>query len=129
MVVRRSPDGAEQTRVEVDRVQQVRRIDFEQASLERSIVYTTLAMNPQGLPDPPVTCQEAPFALADGERLRLRVFLDRSILEVYAKERQCVTQRIYPTRADSLGVALFAGGGEAKVVTGAGWRMAAANPW
>ena len=36
-----------------------------------------------------------------------------SVLEVFANGRLCLTQRIYPTRADSLGVSVFARGGEA----------------
>ena len=128
VVVRRSPDGQEQTRISLDADQQVLRIDVSRASLDTSIVYHTLAMNPQGLPDPPVTAQEAPFALAEGEPLRLRVFLDRSIVEVFANERQCVTQRIYPTREDAVGVALFAVG-EGATAAGTSWRMAASNPW
>ena len=47
--------------------------------------------------------QAAPLELRSGERLKLRVFLDRTMLEVFANGRQCLTQRIYPTRGDSLG--------------------------
>ena len=57
-----------------------------------------------------VDAQEAPFELAAGEGLELRIFLDRSVLEVFANGRQCITQRIYSTRADSLGVRLFSKG-------------------
>lgn len=59
--------------------------------------------------------QEAPFGLEGGEPIELRIYLDRSILEVYPNRRQCVTQRIFPLRVDSLGVALFARGGRARV--------------
>ena len=67
--------------------------------------------------------QVAPFELRSGERLRLRVFLDRSILEVFANGRQCLTQRIYPTRSDSLGVALFASRGAWMVHAFTAWDM------
>ena len=56
--------------------------------------------------------QEAPFKLVQGESLKLHIFLDRSVMEVFANSRLCLTQRIYPTRADSLGVSIFARGGE-----------------
>ena len=46
-----------------------------------------------------------PLYLEDGEELRLRVFIDRSIIEVFANERQCLTVRAYPSREDSNGVA------------------------
>ncbi len=49
----------------------------------------------------------------EGESLKLHIFLDRSVMEVFANSRLCLTQRIYPTRGDSLGVSIFARGGEA----------------
>jgi len=45
--------------------------------------------------------QEAPFELEDGETLKLRIFIDKSVLEVFANGRQCITQRLYPSRKDS----------------------------
>ncbi len=47
--------------------------------------------------------QTAPFALAPGEALQLRIFIDKSIPEVFANSRHCLTQRIFPTRSDSQG--------------------------
>jgi beta-fructofuranosidase len=56
-----------------------------------------------------------PFTLAQGEKaLKLRVFLDRSVLEVYANGREAVTRVIYPGAKD-LGVELLATGGTAMV--------------
>jgi hypothetical protein len=75
------------------------------------------------------TEQVAPFELKPGEPLRLRVFLDRSVLEVYANERQCITQRIYPTRADSLGVTLITRGGSVKVKSLDTWDISPVNSW
>ena len=57
--------------------------------------------------------QEAPFKLVEGESLKLRIFLDKSVMEVFVNSRLCLTQRICPTREDSLGVSIFARGGEA----------------
>ena len=73
--------------------------------------------------------QVAPFELAAGEMLKLRIFLDRSVLEVFANGRQYVTQRIYPTRDDSLGVALFARGGKVTVKSIDAWDMEPVNSW
>jgi beta-fructofuranosidase len=113
VVVCRSPDGAEQTRVYYD------------ADAQRLEVDTTRASLGEG----PKTVESAPFQLAEGEPLRLRVFVDRSVVEVFANDRQAVMRRIYPTRADSRGVALFSHGGQAQVRSLTGWDMAAANPW
>jgi sucrose-6-phosphate hydrolase SacC (GH32 family) len=95
--------------------------------LDAEVVYRTFCM--YGGENPPVTAQEAPFELHPGEPLCLRIFLDRSILEVFANGRQCVTQPIYPTRPDSLGVTVFARGGSVTVASLDAWDMAPANPW
>jgi beta-fructofuranosidase len=46
--------------------------------------------------------------LAPGEALQLRVFIDRSVIEVFANGGVALSSRIYPTRADSLGLAVEA---------------------
>ena len=61
--------------------------------------------------------------MAEGELLDLRVFIDRSIIEVYANDRQCLTVRVYPEREDSRGVSLFARGGDAKLLSLDCWQM------
>ena len=53
--------------------------------------------------------------------------LDRSLLEVYANGRQCVTQRIYPTRDDAVQVRLLARGGAATVRRLDAWELAPAH--
>ena len=54
-----------------------------------------------------------------------RFFANDSFLD----DRQCVTQRIYPSRDDALGVSLFCKGGPAKVLSLKAWDMAATNAW
>lgn len=98
--VRCSPDGAEQTVVVYDRLKQRLEIDREQASL-----------------DPQVHRERhgGPLPLSVGETLRLRVFLDRSVVAVFGNDQVCVTSRIYPSRPDSLGIDVFARGGDARI--------------
>jgi beta-fructofuranosidase len=43
----------------------------------------------------------APLPLAAGEPLDLRIFLDRSVVEVFANGR-CLTTRLYPTDISAL---------------------------
>ena len=69
-----------------------------------------------------------PLHLEDGESLRLRVFVDHSIVEVFANARQCLTLRAYPSRDDSSGVSVFARGGEARLVSLTAWRMRSVWP-
>jgi beta-fructofuranosidase len=64
------------------------------------------------------------FDLVAGEEtLRLLVFVDRSVVEVYANGRECMTNRAYPGGADSLGLSLFAEGGSVRVRSLAIWRL------
>ncbi len=50
--------------------------------------------------------------------------MDRSIVEVFASGRLCLTRRIYPTRPDSLGIAVYAEGGPARLKLLEAWEMA-----
>ena len=63
------------------------------------------------------------MALAKDELLELRVFIDRSVIEVFANDRQCLTVRVYPGREDSRGVSLFARRGNARLVSLECWQM------
>ncbi len=69
-----------------------------------------------------------PFELKKGEALTLRVFVDRSIVEVYANDRQAVARRIYPTLGGK-GVRLFAEGGDVKVLSVKAWELMPSNPY
>ncbi len=70
---------------------------------------------------PPET---APFSLAEGEPLRLRVFVDRSVVEVFVNGRQALGVRVYPEREDSLGVSLRSQGAPSTVRSLTAWTMA-----
>ena len=69
--------------------------------------------------------QCAPFALDAGQPLQLRIYLDRSIVEVFVGDRLCLTKRIYPARTDSVGVRFFAHGPEARLNRLDAWQMGA----
>jgi len=124
--VRCSPNGREQTAIECDRSTHHLKIDVSRSSLD-DIKHYTFCM--KGGDNPQVTVQQAPLTLRPAEKLKLRVFLDRSILEVFANDRQCVTQRIYPSREDSLGIRLFSEGGAIEIESLQAWQMAPTNPW
>lgn len=59
----------------------------------------------------------------EGESLKLHVFIDRSVVEVFANGRACVTIRIYPTRENSLGLDLFSHSGDARPKLLDVWEM------
>lgn len=67
--------------------------------------------------------ETAPVWLEPNETLRLRVFVDRSVVEVFANDRQCMAVRAYPGRTDSLGVSLRAQGSDAMLRRLDAWTM------
>jgi beta-fructofuranosidase len=109
LTVLRSPDGEETTRITYWNDVDALGIDTAESTLHED-----------SLGRPP---EVGPLELGDGERLRLRVFVDRSIVEVFANGRQCLTTRVYPERADSVGVAAFAGRGRARLESVDVWEM------
>jgi beta-fructofuranosidase len=67
----------------------------------------------------------SPLVLAKDEPLELRVFVDRSVVEVFAANgRACVTARTYPSRSDALGVGLFVRAGAAVAQSVDFWEIA-----
>ena len=44
--------------------------------------------------------EEAPFLLKENEKLKLDIFVDKSVVEVYANERQAICRRVYPTNPE-----------------------------
>lgn len=67
--------------------------------------------------------ETAPVWLASGELLKLRIFIDKSVVEVFVNGRQCVAARVYPGRTDSLGVSLRAQGSPAILKRLDAWTM------
>ena len=72
--------------------------------------------------------EQGPLELAPDEALHIRIFIDRSIIEVFANDKQCLTLRVYPSRADSAGVTLFARGGAAQLRSLSAWQMRSVWP-
>ena len=115
--VRCAPDGQEETLILWNPKEQILKIIFEKSTLDDTVDYRG------------ATSQSAPLQLAAGELLQLQVYLDRSILEVFANGRQCLTQRIYPRGDNSVFVRLFANGGEAVARIVEAWDMEPVAVW
>ncbi len=110
----RSPDAEEVTRIKFFknrgyRNQSVISIDSSKSSILSNVMSR-----------PPET---ANVRLGENEPLELRVFLDRSIVEVFVNGRQCVALRVYPGRDDSVGVSLRAQGQPAVLKSLDAWQM------
>jgi sucrose-6-phosphate hydrolase SacC (GH32 family) len=132
LAVRCSPDGTEATEIRYRVRSQELGLDMRRSTLRNDVVYTQGPLDTGGIfrkidyPHPKPTV-EAPFSLGPGERLKLRVFLDKPMLEVFANDRQCITQQVFPSRKDSLGVKFLARGGSATVRSLEAWDLAPAR--
>ena len=121
--LRCSPDGSEQTVVLFDAGEGQLSIDTSRSGPAGSMFRPHPIVSFEQAPREDTPIQTAPFSLEPNEPLRLRIFLDHSMLEVFANERECLTQRLYPERTDSIEVRLFAEGGGATVNAIDAWEM------
>ncbi|MHC4157303.1 MAG: GH32 C-terminal domain-containing protein, partial [Planctomycetota bacterium] len=129
--VRCSPDGKEETVFFYDAVAKKLKMDMSRSTMRDDVAY------PEGPQSPGSTKFQAvkgvielvvaPFELKKGEPLHFRVFLDKPMLEVFANDRQCLTQQVFPKRKDSLLIKVFTKGGQATVRRIDAWDMAAAK--
>ena len=70
----------------------------------------------------------APLELRRDEDIRLRIFVDRRIVEVFANDRQALLKQ-HDHEQDDVGVCLFSEGGTMEVREVKGWKMQPSNPW
>jgi sucrose-6-phosphate hydrolase SacC (GH32 family) len=90
--VRRTPDGVEETLIFYDGRCGTFNIDRDKSSLTASI-------HQRGI-------QGGPLRLSD-DVLRLRIYVDHSMIEAYANDRKSITSRTYPSRDDATGLLLW----------------------
>ena len=67
--------------------------------------------------------ETAPFFLEADEDLELRVFIDRSVVEVFVNGKQCVALRVYPDREDSVGVSFRSQGLDGELKSLDAWGL------
>jgi beta-fructofuranosidase len=72
--------------------------------------------------------ETAPFDLKNGEPLVLRVFIDRSVVEVYANDRQAIARAIYP-KLGGRGIRIIAAGGDIRIKSCKVWEMMEGNAY
>ncbi len=89
---RRSPDGQQYTEVVYD-------FTTGKLSLLRENSTETAEISTDAC--------ECALPLAADEALDLRIFLDNSVIEIFANQRRSLASRIYPDRADALGLRLY----------------------
>jgi beta-fructofuranosidase len=108
-----SPDGQEETVISYDASKSKLKVD-------------TRNSGPEGTPK---NVEAGPFSLKANESLKLRIFVDRSVVEVFANGRQAVMRRIFPSQPDSLGVSIFSKDGSTKVNVLKSWHISPSNPY
>lgn len=80
--------------------------------------------NSSVLPDARSRAPEiAPIVLKEGEPLELRVFLDKSVVEVFVNGRQALAARVYPGLNDSDGISILSKGQDAELLGLTAWQM------
>ena len=57
------------------------------------------------------------------EPIKLRIFIDKSIVEVFINGKQCIAARVYPGRDDSVGVSLLSRGSSCELLSLDAWQM------
>ena len=122
--VRCTPDGAEQTAVALNAADRAVEIEFGKANLRNDLAFARWDAKLER----PV--QSAPLEFDPAQPVTLRVFVDHSVVEVFAgagadarRFERYLVQRIYPTRPDALGVKLFSRGGTARARRVRTWQM------
>lgn len=91
--VRCSPDDSEFTLLYYD-------------TADKSLVFDSSLSGSQGRP----CIERAPFKLNECECLKLTVYIDHSVVEVYANDRQAICRRVYPYNAESTAVKFYQDG-------------------
>jgi beta-fructofuranosidase len=127
MNVLRSPNAEEVTRIRFFKNRGYRHREFGRASTygrRHSSVITIDSSYSSVLPDVQSRAPEtAPVFVDKNKPLKLRVFIDRSVVEVFVNGRQCVAMRVYPGRPDSVGVSLRSQGTGAVLKSLDAWQM------
>ena len=64
-----------------------------------------------------------PFAFNQGETLKLRIFIDKSLVEVFVNGKQAISVIVTPSREDSKGVSIRSQGSDAELISLDAWQM------
>ncbi len=108
--LRESDDGSEYTLVYFD-------------SEKGELVFDSTKGSPRGF----AVIERMPVTLDKNEMLNLRVFVDKSVIEVYANDRAAICRRVYPSQ-DGLQTSIAQSDKNLKLKISA-WEIAPCNPF
>ncbi|WP_339819222.1 glycoside hydrolase family 32 protein [Paenibacillus sp. FSL R7-0216] len=104
----RSPEGEEQTTLKFDVVGGRIVLDRSRSSQAAGVHTWELA---------------ALYDMQQHKQLRVHLFIDHSIVEVFVNEELCLTGRVYPLRKDSEGIRLFVQGPSVAMSSLCAWNL------
>ena len=117
--VLRSPAGEEKTKISVMNVFHGKFPDSLLIDTTQSSLRTDISSRPP---------ENAPLPLRQDGIVELRIFIDRSMIEVFADSQQFAAVRVCPQREDSRGVSIFAKGDRIILNSLECWQMKAISP-
>ena len=116
--IRAAADGSEQTLVGYNRATQELFSDTTSSSTDPATLGTPGGFRAlRGI-------EHDKMLLADGEPLRLRIYLDASVIETFANGTASISDRVYPSNPETQGIGLFAKGGTAHLRSMTVWQLA-----
>jgi beta-fructofuranosidase len=107
--VRACPDQTECTTIRYDSAGETLTLDGSQSSIDPDVDHPTVA---------------AHLSPDHTGVVWFRVFVDRSVLEVFIADQVCITHRLYPKREDSVGLSFQVRKGSAVALRLAAWKLA-----
>ena len=117
--VLRSPGGEERTKISIMNI-------FHGKAPDSLIIDTTQSsLRTDVIARPP---ESARYPIPEDRIVELRIFIDRSIIEVFADTEQFAIVKVHPEREDSRGVSFFAKGDHVTLISLECWQMRAISP-
>lgn len=117
-----SADGAQETTIGYDVAQGTLKIDTTHTGPNQRTGARMMGTPNKGI-------ESAPLKLGKKQPLKLRIFIDRSVVDVFANDGQLALCRIiYPSQG-STGIKLYAKGAAAKAATLTAWDIMPTNPY
>ncbi len=120
MNVLRSPDKQEYTRILFFRNRghwngQLKKMEsLVSIDTSRSSLLSDLRNRP---------AETAPVILDEDENLKLRIFIDKSVVEIFVNEKKYLATRVYPSLKESLGISFMARGEDSVIKSFDAWDM------
>jgi beta-fructofuranosidase len=115
--VRSTADGSEQTLIGYDRDSQTLFSDTTNSSRDPETAKGPFPGAGRGV-------QSGALNIPPADLLRLRVYVDASVIETFANDRVSISDRVYPVSPASLGIGLFSRSGMARLRSMTVWQLA-----